>query len=469
MACRITFLGAAGGVTGSCHLLETGQHKILVDCGMFQERDFRDRNWERFPFDPSQLDAVLLTHAHLDHVGRLPLLVAQGFQGPIYGSKASLEIAAIVLLDAGHLQEEDARQKQKRHQLEKRSGAHPAVPLYDVEDVEACLPLFRELPIGVRTDLLPGAQVHLTQAGHILGATSIHLSVQDGSETKRILFSGDIGRWNAPILHDPELSSQPVDALVIESTYGNRVHEDNHDVPARLAEVIHDTHQRGGNIIIPTFAVERAQDLLYHLSALIRDKTIPPTLVFLDSPMAARVTEIFKRHEELMDDETVERMNRGIRPWNFAHLKTCRTREQSKAINLIQGTIIVLAGSGMCTGGRVKHHLLKNIGRDSSTILFVGYQANGTLGRRILDGDNPVRILGREHEVRAKIERIEGFSGHADQEELIRWSQMLPNAPAQTFIVHGEKSAARTLAEKLSSDLQWRCTVPYYRETHSLD
>lgn len=469
MSIHLSFLGASGNVTGSCYRVETDQSSVLVDCGMFQERVFQHRNWESFPFDPASLSAVVLTHAHLDHVGRIPRLMRQGFRGPIYGTKATLAIAGIVLLDAGFLQEEDARQKRKRHERDGVTGKRTPEPLFDRQDAEDCLTQMRPIPFDEDIEIAPGIQVRMTEAGHILGAASIRMQVHDADDQKSILFSGDIGRWEAPILRDPRIDEEPADVVLIESTYGDRTHEATEDIPQRLEQVIQETADAGGNIIIPTFAVERAQDILYHLSYLLKEKRIPPLLVFLDSPMALKVTEVFRRSFELMDDETLDRKAEGIRPWDFSGLKTCRTREQSKSINQIRGTAIILAGSGMCTGGRIKHHLIRNIGREESTILFVGYQAEGTLGRYILEGNSDVRILGRNHEVRARIERIEGFSGHADRTELMRWLRQVPSAPEKTFVIHGEKMAARDFKDHIESELGWpEVTVPHYRDQFPL-
>lgn len=465
---RITFLGAAGNVTGSCYLIESGDEKILVDCGLFQEWKLKDRNWETFPFDPSELTAVILTHAHLDHVGRLPKLVRAGYSGPVYGSKATLAIGGIVLADAGRLQEEDANYKRKRHKRQGRTPKRAVEPLYDSEDAERCMSLFRPLHFNTWSSITPQIEIHLSVAGHILGAASIHMRIHQGDHTTRILFSGDIGRKGAPILHDPMLIDEPVDVLLMESTYGNRIHEPTEDIPDRLEAVLKKACQTGGNILIPTFAVERAQDILYHLSNLLQEKRIPPLLVFLDSPMAVKVTEVFKHSKDIMDEDAAERFEGGEKPWSFRTLKLCRSREQSKAINQIRGTVIILAGSGMCTGGRIKHHLVRNIERPESTVLFVGYQAENTLGRQILQGDPTVRILGQELEVRAHIERIEGFSAHAGQDELLEWAGMLPNRPRQVFITHGEKTEARELKRLLEEKKGWTCIQPYYREQYDL-
>jgi metallo-beta-lactamase family protein len=469
MVPRITFLGAAGNVTGSCYFIETEEEKILVDCGLFQEWKLKDRNWESFPFDPAELTAVILTHAHLDHVGRLPKLVRAGYNGPIYGSKATLAIAGIVLVDAGRLQEEDANYKRKRHKREGKTPKRAVEPLYDAEDAERCMSLFRPLHFNTWSEMAPGIDVHLSVAGHILGAASINMRVNHGAQTTRILFSGDIGRKGAPILRDPTLSDEPVDILLIESTYGNRTHEPTKEIPDRLEEVLKKACEAGGNILIPTFAVERAQDILYHLSYLLEEKKIPPLLVFLDSPMAVKVTEVFKHSKDIMDDDAAERFEGGEKPWAFGALELCRTPDQSKAINQIRGTVIILAGSGMCTGGRIKHHLVRNIERPESTVLFVGYQAENTLGREILRGDPFVRIHGRELEVKAHIERIEGFSAHAGQDELLEWTDMLPNDPKQVFITHGEKDAARELKRLLEEKKGWTCTQPNYREQYNLE
>lgn len=468
MQARLRFLGAAQNVTGSRYLLELDGSRLLVDCGLYQERQYTERNWVPLPVDPKQLDAVLLTHAHLDHCGYLPRLVRQGFSGPVYCTEATAEIAQIVLLDAAHLQEEDAAYKRKRHEREGRQGPHGDQPLYEKADAEACEPLYKSVRYNQPVEVLPNVTATFRDSGHILGAAAIQLCVRQGGEKRTILFSGDIGRADKPILNDPVLLEK-ADYLVIESTYGDRVHEPTANVKSRLADAINQTHKRRGNIVIPAFAIERSQEILYYLSELLYENRIPHLLAFLDSPMAVKVTEVFKSHPKLYDEEMSELVRQGKSPFDFPGLTMSRATAQSKAINHISGTAIIIAGSGMCTGGRVKHHLVNNITRPESTILFVGYQAVGTLGRIIVDGADEVRILGQTYPVRAKIERIYGFSAHADRDELTAWATELKPAPRHVFVTHGEPESAEALAQHLQEKNGFTTSAPKYNEVAALD
>ena len=464
---HLTFLGAAGNVTGSCTLLETGSSRILIDCGFVQERKFQDRNWEPFPVDPASLDAVILTHAHLDHCGLLPRLVAQGFKGTILGTAATCDIAAIILRDSARIQQEDLRQKQKRHQREGRKPKHSYQPLYDPDDAEDAIQQFSPVPFEKSLEIIPGVHAVWYEAGHILGAASVRIEVEENGTTRSLLFSGDVGRKNMPLIRDPVIP-HGAETLILESTYGDRDHDMHEAIEDQLARVICDTHQAGGNLIIPSFAVERAQDLLFHFTRLLRAKRIPPTMVFMDSPMAVRVTEIFMKHKSLFDSKTRAMLDQGVNPCDFSGLKMARTREQSKAINQIRGTICVIAGSGMCTGGRIKHHLKANLARPESTVLFVGYQAEGTLGRAILRKPKTVRVLGQEIEVKARIEQINGFSGHADRNELITWMEALDPKPGRIFLNHGEASVAQAFAKTLHDKTGIQTQTAEYQKRLSL-
>jgi metallo-beta-lactamase family protein len=466
MDARIGFFGAARNVTGSCYFVECGGRRVLVDCGLYQERDLKARNWAPFRVPPSSIDAVLLTHGHLDPCGLIPKLVREGFTGPIYATAATVDIARLVILDSARLQEEDAEQKRRRHAEQGREPPQPVVPLYTVAEAEAALPQLRAIEYGQRFTAAPGIDAVYQDAGHILGSGSIRLHLASGGEERTVLFSGDLGRWNAPILRDPE-PAPAVDYIVVESTYGDQVHESMDSIPVELARVINDTRTAGGNLIIPSFAVERAQELLYHMSLLLRQDRIPHVAVFLDSPMAVKVTEIFRKRPELFDGETRARLQRGDHPCDFPQLHLSRTVDESKAINHIRGTVIVIAGSGMCTGGRIKHHLAANIGRPESTILFVGYQAFGTLGRQILDRAPEVRILGRMHTVRAQVQRIHGFSAHADRDELLRWLAGA-GTPRKVFVTHGEPEIANAFATLLRERRSWNAAVPTYGDTAEL-
>ncbi len=467
MNIKLSFLGAAKNVTGSKFLLEVNGSKILVDCGLYQERDFRCRNWEKFPISPKSIDAILLTHAHLDHCGFIPKLKKEGFEGKVYATAATVDISKIVLLDSGHLQEEDAAYKKKRHKKEGRCGPHPEVPLYTAKDAEDSFSLLRSVPFDKSIEIVDGISATWREAGHILGSATIEVEVRNNGNTKKIVFSGDIGRWDKPILRDPE-PIKSADYLLIESTYGDRVHQDEKTPEEMLEGVINDTVIRGGNIIIPSFALERAQEILYHLNNLLLEERIPPLMVFVDSPMAIDVTNVFKRHPELYDEEMSELIENHESPFSFPGLQLTRTTSQSKAINNIKGSAIIIAGSGMCTGGRIKHHLANNISRPESTILFVGYQAVGTLGRQIVEGAKEVRILGKMHEVKAQVVQINGFSGHADRNELLRWLNSFERDPKHTFVVHGEPESSSAFAELIRSRKGWDCSIPEYGQMVNL-
>jgi len=458
---KLSFLGAARNVTGSRYLLEANNVRLLVDCGLFQEREFRSRNWDTFPIPPRTLDAVLLTHAHLDHCGLLPKLVREGFRGKIYCTAATSEISQIILQDSARIQEEDAEFKRRRHEREKRKGPFPEIPLYTVSDARASFPLFAPVRYGEAIQLGDGVRASFHEAGHVLGSSMIKVTVSQEGDHRAIVFSGDVGRWDRPILRDPSVFSE-IDYVLVESTYGDRLHENSPDISDSLAEIVNSTWKAGGNIIVPSFALERSQEVLYHLNELLLEDRIPHLMVFLDSPMAISITEVFKRHSELFDQEMSNLVRNNRSPFDFPNLKMVQTVDESKAINHISGTVMVIAGSGMCTGGRIKHHLVTNISRRESTILFVGYQAIGTPGRQIVDGAKKVRILGRYHPVRARIAQIHGFSSHADRNELFRWLSELKKNPRRVFVVHGESEATQKFGAFLREKTAWDISVPEY-------
>lgn len=468
MNMKLSFFGAAKNVTGSRYLLEPRGIRILVDCGMYQERDYRGRNWEDFPVRPSSIDMVLLTHAHVDHCGFLPKLVKDGFHGKIYCTSATAEIAEIVLLDSAKLQIEDAKYKKKRHKKEGRTGPYPLVPLYDEEDAKDTIKLFEKVSYNKTKNIAKGIEATFYDAGHILGSSMIKLKVKEGEEERSILFSGDIGRPDKVILRDPTLFEE-ADYVIMESTYGNRYHQDIRDIDDNLEEVINETHRAGGNIVIPSFAIERAQELLYELNSLFMERRIPPLLVFVDSPMANKVTKVFSNHPELFDEEMKEMVEVNHSPFSFRNLKVVNTVQESKAINNIRGTSIIIAGSGMCTGGRIKHHIANNITNPDSTLLFVGYQAVGTLGRIILDGVKEVRLFGKNFPMKMAVRRIEGFSAHAGKQELFDWVTHLKKNPQKVFITHGEEEAAEHFSNYLHDTTGWKTYVPEYKDTVTLD
>jgi metallo-beta-lactamase family protein len=460
----LSFLGAAGNVTGSRFLVTWDGQRVLIDCGMYQERKFASRNWDPFPIPPDSIDAVVLTHAHLDHSGYLTKLVREGFRGRIYCTAATADIATIILADSARIQEEDAAYKKRRHEREGRRGPHPEIPLYTSEDAEAVTDHFSPVAYGESFKVGHEMTAELHDAGHILGAATVQLDLGK-RDRRRLVFSGDLGQWDKPLMDDPETYKQ-ADYVVVESTYGDRLHENGSHIEDRLAEVITETTKRGGNIVIPSFAVERAQEVLYYLKRLMASRRIPRLMTFVDSPMATRVTHVFGRHPEILDEKLTNVIHAGDSPFEFPGLKFVRTVEESKAINAIRGSvIIIIAGAGMCNGGRIKHHLVNNISDPRSTVLFVGYQAEGTLGRHILDGGNPVRILGEPCKVNAKIVDMQIFSAHADRDGLMRWLQALELPPRQVFAVHGEDSASQSFAEYVRAKTGWKTTCPEYGES----
>lgn len=459
MDVKLGFHGAAGNVTGSCYLLQANGMNIMIDCGLYQEHDLKARNWERFPISPRKVDAVVLTHAHLDHCGRLPRLVRDGYDGMIYCTSATAEIAKIVMEDCGRINEEDAEFKRLRHEREGRSGPFKEEPLYTEEDAEAvgshfsCWDNHRPLQLG------EGIQVEFLEAGHILGASSVRFTVTQGSQQRKIVFSGDIGRWNMPLLRDPQNVGE-ADYVIIESTYGNREHEEADSIPGELERIVNHTCEAGGNLIIPSFAIERTQELLYFLAQLTHENRIPHLRIFVDSPMASRVSEIFARYPMLLDTDAI----RLARRYRVSNITLVKSAAESKTINHIRGSVIVIAGSGMCTGGRIKHHLTKNIDRPESTVLFVGYQARNTLGRIILDGTKEVRILGASYPVKAQIERISGFSAHADRNELMRWLETVKGTPRRVFVSHGEPDGAAALRDRIIAEKGWQAEAAEYQQ-----
>jgi metallo-beta-lactamase family protein len=468
---QIQFLGATRQVTGSCYLLKAADLTLMVDCGMYQERPFLDRNWEGPPVALNDIDYVLLTHAHLDHSGRIPRLVHDGYAAPVLATHASAELAKIIFMDSARIQEEDARYKKKRHDREQRQGPHPELPLYTIDDAEKAIPLLQKTDYNTQVALSDDVTVCFHDAGHILGSSIIELNVKENGSRRTILFSGDIGQWDRPIINDPSLFER-ADYIVMESTYGDRDHKDEGDVLTLLEEIVNDTVRRGGNLVIPVFAIERAQEMMYYFSELVRQDRIPQLLIFLDSPMAVKVTDVFRHHVEDMDEEAREMLRSNRSPFRFPGLRLVQSVSESKAINYIKGSCIIMAGSGMCTGGRVKHHLVHNIADPASTVLFVGYQARNTLGRQILEcteKSDTVRIHGEHHPVWAKIEQLHGLSAHADHSELLRWITHLQSPPRQVFITHGEEETALSFARELNEQTGWSTLVPEYQQVVELD
>lgn len=439
---RLTFHGAAGGVTGSCHLLQANGRTILIDCGMFQGgRELDEDNAEDFGFDPASVDVLLLTHAHLDHCGRIPLLVKRGFVGEIICTAATRDLTRLVLLDSARLHQEEARRRQ-------RHGEWKA-PLYDMVDAMDSLDRFGRVAVyGGATDLGAGIVAHWHDAGHILGSASICLEVTEQGRRRRVLFSGDIGPASRPLLNAPKPPSG-VDIVVMESTYGDRDHRPMADSVSELYEAIRQTTARGGNVIIPAFALERTQELLFFLREGMAGGDLPRSLnVFLDSPMAITATQIYRRHPQDLKPKLAARFAQGADPFALPNLHFVEEAADSMALNSIRSGAVIMAGSGMCTGGRVRHHLRHNLGHADCSVIFVGFAAQGTLARIIIDGAHQVKLFGDEVAVRAQIHTINGFSAHAGRSDLIGWHRRT-GAPAVTFLVHGETDARDALADTL--------------------
>ncbi len=433
----LTIHGAAGEVTGSCHLLEANGVRILVDCGMFQgSDDLEHDNEQPFGFDPAAIDVLVLTHAHLDHCGRIPLLVKRGFRGEIVATSATRELAELVLLDAAKLQEEDAERDARKA---RREGREPKEPLYTTADAAWAMGFFgRNATYGEAIRIGPGIDATFLDAGHILGSATVVVDVTTGDEVRRITFSGDIGNHGRPIMRDPT-PPPPSDYVVMESTYGDRRHKSVQASVTELYEAIDDTLRRGGNVIIPTFALERAQEVLYFIREACEDGRLPRAMpVYLDSPMAISATEIYLHHPEAVDPDTYRQLQKGDDPFRPPGLQMTRDVQASMQINHVHGGAVILAGSGMATGGRVKHHLKHNLWREECSVVFVGYAAKGTPARAIIDGADEIRLFGEEIKVRARIYTINGFSAHADHDELIEWVSHA-GTPREVFLVHGER------------------------------
>jgi metallo-beta-lactamase family protein len=448
----VTFVGACGTVTGSATLLDLGGRLLLVDCGLFQgDEELEARNRRPFPFAPRALDGVVLTHAHLDHCGLLPRLAAEGFGAPIWCTQPTRPLAALVLEDAAELQEEEARYARKKGYSR---HADPR-PLFDGKDARRAIARLEPLAFGERHELFPGISVRFRRAGHLLGAASVEITAPDAlGARRRWLFSGDVGRYGAPILVDPEPPEEAPDALVLESTYGDRRHEPGEPAEA-LAAIVARTFAHGGFVLVPAFALGRTQDVLYHLAELVDRGALDPGAVFVDSPMAIRATEIYRRSTPEFDDELRALLAGGRDPLAGDRFARCRTVEESKALNERTAPAVVVASSGMANGGRIVHHLARRLPDPRSTVVLVGYQGAGTRGRALLDGAAAVSIHGRRVEVRAEIARLGGLSAHADAAELVRFCRALPAPPARAFLNHGEDPARKALAATLAAAPGW--------------
>ena len=444
---QLTIWGAARTVTGSMHLLEIDGQRILLDCGLFQGS--RQLTYERnltFPFDPKSIDAVILSHAHIDHSGNLPNLVKQGFTGSVWSTPATRDLCVAMLQDSGHIQEQDASYVNKKRT---RQGLPPIEPLYTQLDAVQAVRKFVSIDYGRDFAVAPGVNVSFHDAGHILGSAIVVLSIAEGTQQRRLVFSGDVGRHGMAILRDPEVVSE-ADFLIMESTYGNRRHESREQAQQVLRRVINETHRHHGKVIIPAFAVGRTQELVYALQQLTISQKIPDLSMYVDSPLAVNITEVFRSHPECYDAEMMELIEHRNDPFGFRKMNYVRDVEDSKALNFLRDSAVIISASGMCESGRILHHLKNTIEEPDNTILFSGFQAENTLGRRILDGNRRVRIFGEEYDVRAKIEKIEGYSAHADCDELVAWAGHFdPKRLQHIFLVHGELDSAEALSNLL--------------------
>lgn len=461
---KITFLGAAGTVTGSKYLVEAEGKRLLVDCGLFEgSKELRDRNWERLPIDPSTIDGVLLTHAHIDHTGYLPRLTRSGYTGPIYANPATRELCNLLLPDSAHLQEEDAMYAAKKGY----SKHKPPLPLYTVGEAQQTLTQFHDIPRADVFQISPQFSVRPHDAGHILGSTWLELTITEGGKKTLVVFSGDLGRYDQPILNDPE-SPTRADYLLCESTYGDRDHPPG-SVIDELADVINQTAKRGGAVVIPAFAVGRTQTIMYFLKQLVAQKKIVDLPVYVDSPMAISVTELYKNHPEDHDlDFTHQEKNGDGDPLNLHEVHMTRSVEDSKKINDVVAPCIIVSASGMATGGRILHHLEHRLPDSRSTVLLVGYQGEGTRGRQLLEGAKYLNLYGEAVPVRARIVEIGQLSAHAGKSELMRWLSGFQAPPRQTFLVHGEPVALNSFRDAIVGQLYWPVTIPAYEQAVEL-
>lgn len=460
---KIHFLGAAQVVTGSNMLLETENRKILLDCGMFQgNRQLNSLNYKEFPFNPEEVEMLILSHAHIDHSGRIPSLIKKGFKKKIYCTKATYDLCSIMLPDSGYVQETENEWENRKR---KRAGKPLREPLYTAAEATDSLKYFSPVLYNQKITIDDNLTIRFQDAGHILGSSIVEMWIKEKEETIKLVFTGDLGRKNKPIIRNPSIIEE-ADYLIMESTYGNRKHASLDNEASQLIPIMIETKKKGGNVIIPSFAVQRAQDIIYELNQYYdqivstKDNSYLDIPVYVDSPLTISATEIFRRNPDCFDKETLELIQNGYNPLDFKNLHFTKTAKESKQLNISSESKVIISASGMCTAGRIKHHLKHNLWRKESSVVFVGYQAEGTLGRRIKDGAKKVKIFGEDVKVNAQIHVLEGFSGHADKDELIEWLKNFKKKPQKVFLVHGEKDSLNALQDAIQDELGLDVTAP---------
>ncbi|MBF1150631.1 MAG: MBL fold metallo-hydrolase [[Eubacterium] sulci] len=468
---KIKFCGASTGVTGSCHLLTSGEHKILLDCGQFQGGKAQDAlNYEKFPFEPSEIECVVLSHAHIDHCGRLPLLTKRGFEGKIYCTDATADLLSVMLKDSAYIHEKETEWKNRKAE---RAGREQVEPLYTIEDAEKALSLVSPILYDQQIEINSDMKIVFNDAGHILGSAITELWVTEDDKESKIVFSGDLGMEGRPILRDPTYIKK-ADYVIMETTYGNRIHKELGSGVEKLIEIILNTTRRGGNVVIPSFAVGRTQELIYELNRFYDSnneyrKELDKIFVYIDSPMATTATEIFRRNAQVFDEETREYILKGDNPLEFKNLKFTRSSKESQDLNFNKEPKIIISASGMCEAGRIRHHLKHNLWNPKNSIVFVGYQGQGTLGRSLVEGIKMVTLFGEEIQVNAEIHNLEGFSGHADQNGLFAWLAHFEQKPKQIFLVHGEEESKKDFAKLVNEKLSYEPIVVMGNSEFELD
>lgn len=468
---KIKFCGASTGVTGSCHLLTSGEHKILLDCGQFQGGKAQDAlNYEKFPFEPSEIECVVLSHAHIDHCGRLPLLTKRGFEGKIYCTDATADLLSVMLKDSAYIHEKETEWKNRKAE---RAGREQVEPLYTIEDAEKALSLVSPILYDQQIEINSDMKIVFNDAGHILGSAITELWVTEDYKESKIVFSGDLGMEGRPILRDPTYIKK-ADYVIMETTYGNRIHKELGSGVEKLIEIILNTTRRGGNVVIPSFAVGRTQELIYELNRFYDSnneyrKELDKIFVYIDSPMATTATEIFRRNAQVFDEETKEYILKGDNPLEFKNLKFTRSSKESQDLNFNKEPKIIISASGMCEAGRIRHHLKHNLWNPKNSIVFVGYQGQGTLGRSLVEGIKMVTLFGEEIQVNAEIHNLEGFSGHADQNGLFAWLAHFEQKPKQIFLVHGEEESKKDFAKLVNEKLSYEPIVVMGNSEFELD